>query len=96
MAIMIYLNKQGRPVRQHDAPLGKVLVAREQYTRQHALVEEAVTHPFGDDDVNLANTDVHVLHLALFSTVREKNKGQSRKPIKNLALAVQRWRYNAA
>lgn len=32
---------------------------------QHGLVEKEVTHPLGDDDINLGERKVNFLHLAL-------------------------------
>jgi hypothetical protein len=47
------------------AVLAEVAVTRPQNGVHHALVEEEVAHPLGDDDVNLGERQLDLLHLAL-------------------------------
>jgi hypothetical protein len=47
------------------AILAQVLVASPQDGVQHALVQQEVAHPLGDDDVDLGEGQLHLLHLAL-------------------------------
>ena len=51
-------------VREHEAALSQPLVPGEEDGVQHGLVEQAVAHPLGDDDVNLGHGQLDLLHLA--------------------------------
>lgn len=43
----------------------EVLVAGEENAVEHALVEKEVSHPLGDDDVDVLDGENDLLHLAL-------------------------------
>ena len=51
-------------VREHEAALDEPLVPGVEHGVEHALVEEAVAHPLGDDDVHLGHRELDLLHLA--------------------------------
>ena len=57
---------EGRPVREHQTVGCQPLVPRIEHGVKHGLVEEAVAHPLGDDDVHL----VHSLGQADLRPVR--------------------------
>lgn len=58
-------NKNRRLVREDQAVLVEVGVAGVQHGVEHALVQEEVAHPLGDDDVDLGERHLNLLHLAL-------------------------------
>jgi hypothetical protein len=47
------------------AVLAEVAVTRPQDGVKHALVEKEVAHPLGDDDIDLGERQLNLLHLAL-------------------------------
>ena len=52
-------------VGENETVLLEVPVARPQNGVQHALVQKEVTHPLGDDDVDLWEWQLNLLHLTL-------------------------------
>jgi len=67
IAILDAGHEDGRLVGEDEAlaVLAQVLVARPQHRVQHALVQQEVAHPLGDDDVDFREGQLHLLHLAL-------------------------------
>lgn len=57
--------EDGRLVREDQAVLLQVGVTRIQHGVQHGLVEQEVAHPLRDDDVDLGEGHIDLLHLAL-------------------------------
>jgi len=55
---------EGGAVGEHEAVGGQPLVSGVENGVQHGLVEEAVAHPLGDDDVDLFHGQFDVLHFA--------------------------------
>ncbi|MPC11779.1 hypothetical protein E2C01_004454 [Portunus trituberculatus] len=63
-----YLNashKESSPIWEQHALRSKPLISGIQYSLQHGLVEETVTHPFTDDDVYLLHRQSDLLYFAL-------------------------------
>ena len=58
-------NEDGGLVWEDQAAWNKVLVTGPEDGVQHGLVEEEVTHPLGDDDVDFWEWEDNILHLAL-------------------------------
>lgn len=58
-------NEDGGLVREDQTTWNKVLVTGPEDGVQHGLVEKEVSHPLGDDDINLWEWEDNVLHLSL-------------------------------
>lgn len=58
-------NKDGGLVREDQAILLQVLVTGVQDCVKHRLVEKKVAHPLRDDDIDLGEGNLNLLHLAL-------------------------------
>lgn len=58
-------NEDGGLIWEDQAAWNKVLVTGPEDGIQHGLVKEEVTHPLGDDDVDLWEWEDNILHLAL-------------------------------
>jgi hypothetical protein len=67
VAVLDTSHENGGLVREDKtlAVLAEVAVTRPQNGVHHALVEKEVAHPLGDDDVNLGERQLDLLHLAL-------------------------------
>jgi hypothetical protein len=67
IAVLNTSHEDGGLVRENKtlAVLAKVAVTRPQDGVKHALVEKEVAHPLGDNDVNLGERQLDLLHLAL-------------------------------
>lgn len=65
VAILDTGHKDSGLVGEDEAILLEVPVARVQDRVQHGLVQQEVPHPLGDDDVDLGEGDLNLLHLAL-------------------------------
>ena len=55
---------EGGLVGEHEASLSQPLVPGVEDCVEHGLVEEAVAHPLGDDDVHLGHRELYLLNLA--------------------------------
>lgn len=58
-------NVHGGLVGEDETAGGKVLVTGNEDSVQHGLVQQEVTHPLGDDNVNVLNGQDNLLHLSL-------------------------------
>lgn len=58
-------HEDGGLVGEDQAVLDEVLVTGIQDSVEHALVQQEVAHPLGDDDVDLIEGQLDLLHLAL-------------------------------
>ena len=65
VAVLDTGKEDGGLVGEDQAVLNQVLVSGVQDRVQHAFVEEEVAHPLGDDDINLRERQLNLLHLAL-------------------------------
>lgn len=65
VAILDAGKEDGGLVGKDEAVLLEVLVTGIKHSIQHALVEEEITHPLGDDDVHFGEGQLNLLHLAL-------------------------------
>ena len=67
VAVLNTSHEDGSLVREDEtlAVLAEVAVTGPQNGVHHALVEEEVAHPLGDDDVDLRERQLDLLHLAL-------------------------------
>lgn len=67
LAVLDSSHENGGLVREDQtlAVLAKVLVTGPEHGVQHALVQEEVSHPLGNDDVDLWERQLNFLHLAL-------------------------------
>lgn len=65
LAILNGSHIHGGLVGEDLAILSEVGVTSVQNGVQHGLVEKEVTHPLGDDDINLGEGELDLLHLAL-------------------------------
>ena len=54
-----------RLVREYQSTRFKVLVAREEHSVEHGLVQQEVAHPLADNDIELGNRQLGILELAL-------------------------------
>ena len=57
-------NVQGGLIREHESSFHQPLVPGIEDGIQHGLVEQTITHPLGDDDVNLGHRQLDLLHLS--------------------------------
>lgn len=65
LAILNTAGEDGGLVGEDEAVLVEVSVAGVQDGVEHGLVEQEVTHPLGDDDVDLGEGQLDLLHLSL-------------------------------
>lgn len=65
VAILNTGEEDGGLVGEDETVLDKVLVTGVQDGVQHAFVEEEVAHPLGDDNIDLREGQLNLLHLAL-------------------------------
>lgn len=67
VAVLDTSHEDGGLVREDEAlaVLAKVTVTSVQDSVQHALVEKEVSHPLGNDDIDLGERQLNLLHLAL-------------------------------
>lgn len=65
VAILDTGKEDGGLVGEDETILLEVLVTGIKNSVQHALVEEEIAHPLGDDDVHLGERKLNFLHLAL-------------------------------
>jgi hypothetical protein len=59
-------HEYGGLVRENEAVRGQEFVAGVEDSVEHALIEEEVTHPLGNDDVHLGEWHLDLLHLSLY------------------------------
>lgn len=65
LAILDTSHVHGGLVGEDLAIFGEIGVTGVQNGVQHGLVEKEVTHPLGDDNINLGEGELDLLHLAL-------------------------------
>ena len=65
VAVLYTSHEDGSLVREDEAILNQVLVARIQHGIQHALIQQKVAHPLRYNDIHFVKWQHDLLHLAL-------------------------------